>query len=249
MWGVFIIIGVVVFLLLVLTPMGRTIARSAKNLFLADAMSNPKAAKAVFLTAIEDAQKKRSQVADLHQKLAGRLVEVDRNKKAADKELADTIAKMERLVAAGGSDEDLSLLNEKRISLMQRQESFNNILMDLKPRVEEAAEAQRLLDSEVRKLKEQKDLKLAEMETAKALADTYKQLDGIDVSATGKLLEQFNDNLASVRRAADGGKAMHDNKLETREAHMNKRLATLEGDEFIRQLKDKHHGNGLNRAG
>ncbi|MCL2398558.1 MAG: hypothetical protein FWC91_02290 [Defluviitaleaceae bacterium] len=238
--GIFIIIGVVIVLLLILTPMGRTIARSAKNLFLADAMSNPKAAKAVFLTAIEDAQKKKAQVADLHHKLSGRLIEADRNMKDVNKELENTVSKMERVVASGGSDEDLSLLNDKRLSLLQRQESINNILIELKPRVEEAAEAQRLLDAEVRKLKEQKDLKIAEMETAKAIADTYKQLDGIDVSATGKLLEKFNDNLATVKRSADGGRAVHENKLETREAHMNKRLAALEGDEFIRQLKAKH---------
>jgi hypothetical protein len=209
-------------------------------------MSNPKAAKAVFLTAIEDAQKKRAQVADLHQKLAGRLVEADRNKNAVDKELADTISKMERLVASGGSDEDLSLLNEKRVSLMQRQESFNNILMELKPRVEEAAEAQRLLDTEVRKLKEQKELKLAEMETAKALAETYKQLDGIDVSATGKLLEKFNDNLAATKRSAEGGRLLHENKLETREANLNKKLTALESDDFIRQLKAKHTSGNVN---
>jgi len=240
MAGIFIVIGVALFLLIALTPMGRTIVRSAKNLFLADAMTNPKAAKAVFLTAIEDAQKKRAQVADLHQKLAGRLVEASTNKYAVDKELKDTIAKMEKLVMAEGSDEDLELLNEKRISLMQRQESFNNILVELKPRVEEAASAQRLLDSEVRKLKEQKDLKLAEMETAKVLSETYKQLDGIDVSATGKLLEKFNDNLASVKRSADGGRAMYENKLDTREAKLDKRLAKLEGDDFIKQLKAKH---------
>ena len=243
MTGIFIVIGVVIFLLLVLTPMGRTIGRSIKNLFIADAMKSPKAAKAVFLTAIEDANKKLSQVRDAHVELSGRLEQTRKEKESTTKETEDTVNKMERLVQSGGSDEDLALLNEKRMSLTNRINSLTNIIEELEPRVEQVKEAQGILESEVRKLKEQKELKIAEMETAKIMDDTYKKLSGIDTTATGKLLEQFNDNLASAQRRADGGKIAHDNKLETREANMNKRLSSIEGDDFINQLKAKHSNN------
>jgi len=245
MQGLFIIIGVVIVLLLILTPMGRTIIRSIKNLFIADAMKNPKAAKAVFLTAIEDAQKKAADVGRVYADLTGRLKETKSEVAKAERDIEDATKRCEQLVKSGASDEDIELFAQKRRMAIQAKNKFQELQSRLEPQVEQAKAAYTLLQDEVRKLKAQKDLKIAEMEMNKALDDTYKKLNAVDTSATSRLLSQFDDNLASAKRSADGGRAMYEERTDVRESMLEKKMSEKDNDDFIASLKAQHNKGEL----
>jgi len=238
--GLFIVMGVAGVLGVTLTPLGRTIGNSMKNLLIADAMKNPRAAEAVYLTAIEETKKQYGQAADTYNQLSGMLIEANVGYTKVEEELAKTEEKCEKL-ARKNDLEGLQLLSAKRNSLLQRKDAYYKRMLELKPLVEEAKELHAIRQEEIIKLQEQKDLKVAELEITSHMNQMYAKLDKLrTTSATDKLLSHIDDNIQNQKRKAVGAKFVHENKLETKERKLEQRLTVADNDEYIKLLIDKY---------
>lgn len=241
MVGLFIVVGVTAFLALTFTPLGRTIGSSVKNLLIADTMKNPKAAEAVYLTAIDEAQKLYGEAADTYNELSGMLVEANAEYTHAQKQLEETERKCEKLVKSN-DDEGLKLMASKRSSIIARRDAFYNRLVELKPLVEEAKEIHELRAEDIQKLKESKDLKVSEIRLTGNMNQLYSKMDKLrNTSATDKLLGQIDSNIIDQKRKAAGAKMVHENKIETKERKLDKRLLDSDTDSYIAELKSKYN--------
>ena len=235
-----IIITAIFILFLILTPTGNTVLGALKNLLIADAMASPAAARAVFLKAIEDANKKAQDVGKVYQDLTGRLVEIDWSIKKESKNIEEAERKCAQLIKQGANDNDIAIFVHKREAAIIARDHFDEMRAMIIPQIEQARDMHSLLQEELNKLKMRKELKLAEMEMNIALDDTLKKLNKVDDSITTQLLEQFDDNLKSVNRSAKGGMHIHENKIETKERKLEKRIASRSSIEFIDSLKAQY---------
>ena len=239
MTGIIFIVAMIV-LLLVVTPTGNTILGALKNLLIADAMTSPAAARAVFLKAIEDASKRTHDVGKVYQDLTGRLMEIDWSIKKETKNIEDAERKCSELIRNGAKDNDIAIFVQKREDAMMARDHFDEMRAKLVPQIEQAREMHSLMQEELKKLRMQKELKIAELEMNKALDDTLKKLNKVDNSTTTQLLEQFDENLKSLNRSAKGGMYIHENKIEAKERELEKRMASRANIEFINSLRAQY---------
>lgn len=241
MVGLFIVVGVAAFLALTFTPLGRTIGSSVKNLLIADTLKNPKAAEAVYLTAIDEAQKLYGEAADTYNELSGLMIEANAEYTHAQKQLEEVEKKCEKLVKSD-DNEGLQLMASKRAFIIARRDAFYNRMIELKLLVEEAKEIHELRAEDIQKLKESKDLKVGEIRLTENMNQLYNKMDKLrNTSATDRLLGQIDSNITEQKRKAVGAKAGYDNKIETKEYKLDKRLLNSETDDYISELKSKYN--------
>jgi len=242
MQGIIIIVVVAVILLLVATPLGRALLSMLKSMFIADVMSNPKAAEAAFRAAIEEARKEYSNAADVVAELSGLAAEEKAGYDKAIKEIEQLEANLERLASAETPNmEDINLLAQRRALAIQRRDTHLSRLNELRPTVEEAKELMQLSEKRIQELKHQKDLKITEMRMNSQMADMYKKLDKARASkGTDKLLEAVEDNVKTSKRQAAGLKEKHDTSLDTREKRLDDKLANMTNDSYVAELLAKH---------
>jgi phage shock protein A len=240
MTGIFIIVGVAVACLLIFTKTGRSIGGAVVGLFVQDALKSPKAANAIYMQAIEEAQTSYSKAADTLNTLQGQLYEVTQKLKRAKNDLNTCESQCERLAKDGASD-DLLILAEKRRSLKNRIETYERRIEELNPLISEATEIHKSWQLKINQLKDQKDLQVSELELSNSMSELYAKMDNLRKdSPTDKMVGRIEANVSQAKNNAAGAKITYDNQLSTQEARLNDRIASAENNDYIEGLLAKY---------
>jgi phage shock protein A len=193
---------------------------------------------AVYEAAINERLRKH---ADLKKAISG--IVYLRNK--TDKEIEDITKELEeiefQLEAAIESGED-----EIAVTMIERQESLLSELTTKKAELrkvaaqaEDSKESLRTFQSEIEKLKREKEQMLAKVETAEARIKIQETLDGFSLDADVQALDGIRESIEKKVAEADVGAEMAESSLDKKMAKLKDQGAALRAKKKLAEMKRK----------
>jgi phage shock protein A len=164
--------------------------------------------------------------------------DLDEKNKQATKDLAQTEAEL--AVAVEGNQDDLALiLIQKKNQLTADQAELHGDLATAQQDAESAKQSLLSVQSEIRKLKAERDTMLARMQSAQARMRIQDQLEGLSVDAEVKALDNVRDHIKNVIAEANLGKELSDSSLDSRLASLKTQTGEVQAKQQLAELKAK----------
>ena len=164
--------------------------------------------------------------------------DIDERVKKTNVELAQTDADLNTAVET--NQDDLAVV------LIQKKNQLTNDLNDFKG---ELASAQKDADSaksslmsvqtEIRKLKGERDSMLAKMQSAQARLKIQEQIDGLSVDAEVKALDNVREHIKNTIAEANLGSELGDTSLDARLAALRNQSGDVQARQQLAELKAK----------
>lgn len=164
--------------------------------------------------------------------------ELDERYKQATRELSQTEAELATAVET--SQDDLALvLIQKKNALTQEVADLD---ADLKQASSDADSAKSSLigvQSEIKKLKAERDTMLAKMHSAQARIKIQEQLDGLSVDEEVKALDNVRAHIKTTIAEANLGKELSESSLDSRLANLRNQVGDVQARKQLEELKAK----------
>jgi phage shock protein A len=164
--------------------------------------------------------------------------DIDIRYKQAQRDLAQTDAELNTAVETG--QDDLAVV------LIQKKNGLTADIEDLKAEFETAnkdAESakQSLLtvQSEIKKLKAERDTQLAKLQSAQARIKIQEQLDGLSVDAEVVALDNVREHIKTTIAEANLGKELADTSLDSRLSALRNQVGDVQAKQQLAELKAK----------
>jgi phage shock protein A len=162
--------------------------------------------------------------------------EIDERYKAATKELAQTEAELNTAVST--NQDDLAVI------LIQKKNQLTNDITDMKTEMETAksdadsAKTSLLsVQTEIRKLKAERDTMLAKMQSAQARLKIQEQLDGLSVDEEVRALDTVRTHIKNTIAEANLGKELSDSSLDSRLSKLRSEVGDVQAREELAAIK------------
>lgn len=195
--------------------------------------SNP---EAVYEAAIEERVKKHrelkkavSGIVYLRNKIASELEQ-------AEAELAEVQAQIPVAVEEGEDDVALVLL-QKKDELVAKIAASQNELSKISTQAEEAKSGLIAFQSEIGKLKREKEEMLAKKANAQARIQIQETLDGLSTDADIKALENVREHIDKLQAQADVGAEIKGDSLDDKLSKIKKKTANAAARSQLDELK------------
>lgn len=164
--------------------------------------------------------------------------DIDERLKRVTKELAQTEAELNTAVATNQDDLALVLIQKKNQLDTQAAELTGD--METARRDAEDAKTSILqVQSEIRKLKDERDVMLARMQSAQARIKIQEQLEGLSVDAEVKALDNVREHIKNTIAQANLGKELADTSLDARLATLKSQTGDVQARQQLAELKAK----------
>ncbi|KAA0252422.1 hypothetical protein FBQ97_05275 [Acidobacteria bacterium ACD] len=164
--------------------------------------------------------------------------DVDERLKKASKELAEVERQL--AVAVDTNQDDLAVI------LIQKKEQLTSEVTDLKADLEtsskdaDSAKSSLLsVQGEIKKLKAERDVMLARMQSAQARIKIQEQLDGLSVDAEVKALDNVREHIKNTIAQANLGKELSESSLDSRLAALKGQAGEVQAKQALAELKAK----------
>ena len=162
--------------------------------------------------------------------------EIDERYKRATTELAQTEAELNTAVAT--NQDDLAVI------LIQKKNQLNADITDMKSEMElarsdaDSAKTSLLsVQTEIRKLKAERDSMLAKMQSAQARIKIQEQLDGLSVDDEVKALDNVRNHIKNTIAEANLGKELAESSLDSRLSKLRGEVGDVQAREELVALK------------
>jgi len=162
--------------------------------------------------------------------------EIDERYQAATKELAQTEAELNTAVST--NQDDLAVI------LIQKKNQLTNDIADMKGEMETAkndadsAKTSLLsVQTEIRKLKAERDTMLAKMQSAQARINIQEQLDGLSVDEEVRALDTVRTHIKNTIAEANLGKELADSSLDSRLSKLRNEVGDVQAREELAAIK------------
>jgi len=162
--------------------------------------------------------------------------EIDERYQAATKELAQTEAELNTAVST--NQDDLAVI------LIQKKNQLTNDITDMKGEMETAkndadsAKTSLLsVQTEIRKLKAERDTMLAKMQSAQARINIQEQLDGLSVDEEVRALDTVRTHIKNTIAEANLGKELADSSLDSRLSKLRNEVGDVQAREELAAIK------------
>src|SRR5437773_2012814 len=158
--------------------------------------------------------------------------------KQATKELQQTEAELN--VAVETSQDDLAvILIQKKNQLGAEIAELKNDLDVAQKDADSAKTSLLQVQSEIKKLKAERDVMLARMQSAQARIKIQEQLDGISVDAEVKALDNVRDHIKNTIAQANLGKELSESSLDSRLEALKSQAGDVQAKQQLAELKAK----------
>jgi len=164
--------------------------------------------------------------------------EIDERFKKASTELAQTEADL--AVAVETNQDDLAVV------LIQKKNQLTADLGDYKAELDSAqkdADSAKLslmgVQTEIRKLKGERDSMLAKMQSAQARLKIQEQIDGLSVDAEVKALDNVREHIRNTIAEANLGRELGDASLDSRLAALRNQSGDVQAKQQLAEMKAK----------
>jgi phage shock protein A len=164
--------------------------------------------------------------------------DLDEKNKQTTKDLAQTEAEL--AVAVEGNQDDLAvILIQKKNQLTADLAELHGDLTTAQQDADSAKQSLLSVQSEIRKLKAERDTMLARMQSAQARLRIQQQLDGLSVDAEVKALDNVRDHIKNVIAEANLGQELSDSSLDTRLAKLRSQTGEVQAKQQLAEIKAK----------
>jgi phage shock protein A len=164
--------------------------------------------------------------------------DIDQRVKKANSELAQTEADLTTAVET--NQDDLAIV------LIQKKNQLTGDLAEMRAELDgaqkDADSAKNSLitvQSEIRKLKSERDSMLAKMQSAQARLRIQEQIDGLSVDAEVKALDNVRDHIRTTIAEANLGRELSDSSLDARLATLRSQSGDVQARQQLAELKAK----------
>ena len=164
--------------------------------------------------------------------------DLDERLKRTNAELAQTEAELN--VAVETNQDDLAVI------LIQKKNQLNTDLAELQGDAETAkrdadsAKASLIgVQGEIRKLKAERDVMLARMQSAQARVRIQEQLEGLSVDAEVKALDNVREHIKNTIAEANLGQELSESSLDARLASLRSQAGDVQAKQQLAELKAK----------
>lgn len=164
--------------------------------------------------------------------------DVDERVKKAARDLAQTEAELNAAVETNQDDLAVILIQKKN----QLEQELVEMRGDLDTASKDAESAKASLlqvQAEIKKLKAERDVMLARMQSAQARLKIQGQLDGLSVDAEVKALDNVREHIKATVAAANLGKEMSETSLDARLAALKEKAGDVQAKQQLAELKAK----------
>ena len=162
--------------------------------------------------------------------------EIDERYQAATKDLAQTEAELNTAVST--NQDDLAVI------LIQKKNQLTNDITDMKGEMEmakndaDSAKTSLLsVQTEIRKLKAERDTMLAKMQSAQARINIQEQLDGLSVDEEVRALDTVRTHIKNTIAEANLGKELADSSLDSRLSKLRSEVGDVQAREELAAIK------------
>ena len=164
--------------------------------------------------------------------------DIDERYKQATKELAQTDAELQTAVETNQDDLAVVLIQKKN-GLSAELEDMRAELDTANKDAESAKSSLLTVQSEIRKLKGERDTMLAKFQSAQARMRIQQQLDGLSVDAEVVALDKVREHIKTTIAEANLGKELADTSLDSRLAALRNQVGDVQAKQQLAELKAK----------
>jgi phage shock protein A len=164
--------------------------------------------------------------------------DIDERLKQASKALAQTDAELNAAVATNQDDLALILIQKKNQLEIQAAE----LKADMETAHKDADDAKASIlqvQAEIRKLKDERVVMLARMQSAQARIKIQEQLEGLSVDAEVKALDNVREHIKNTIAQANLGKELADTSLDARLDKLKSQTGDVQARQQLAELKAK----------
>ncbi len=158
--------------------------------------------------------------------------------KQASKDLAQSEAELN--VAVETNQDDLAVVLIQKKNQLTAQEAEMKADMDTSTKDADGAKSSLLqVQSEIRKLKDERDVQLARMQSAQARLRIQEQLDGLSVDAEVKALDNVREHIKNTIAQANLSGELKEASLDTRLAQLKSQAGDVQAKQELAEIKAK----------
>ena len=164
--------------------------------------------------------------------------DIDEHLKRAARDLAQTEAELNAAVATNQDDLAVILIQKKN----QLETEVAEMRGDLDVASKDADSAKSSLlqvQGEIKKLKAERDVMLARMQSAQARLRIQEQLDGFSVDAEVRALDNVREHIKTTVAAANLGKELAETSLDGRLAALKSQAGDVQAKQQLAEIKAK----------
>lgn len=164
--------------------------------------------------------------------------DVDERLKQVLKDLAQTDAELNAAVETNQDDLALILIQKKN-QLEAQVAEMKSDMETARKDAEEAKSSILQVQGEIRKLKAERDVMLARMQSAQARIKIQEQLEGLSVDAEVRALDNVREHIKNTIAQANLGKELADTSLDSRLAALKTQAGDVQAKQQLADLKAK----------
>jgi phage shock protein A len=164
--------------------------------------------------------------------------DVDERLKRTTKELAQTEAELNAAIETNQDDLSVILIQKKN----QLEAQAAELKADAETATKDADSAKSSLlqvQGEIKKLRAERDVMLARMQSAQARIKIQEQLDGLSVDAEVKALDNVREHIKTTVAAANLGKELSESSLDSRLSALKVQAGDVQAKQQLAELKAK----------
>ena len=164
--------------------------------------------------------------------------DIDERLKRAARDLAQTEAELNAAVATNQDDLAVILIQKKNQLETEVAEMRGDL--DIASKDADSAKSSLLqVQGEIKKLKAERDVMLARMQSAQARLRIQEQLDGFSVDAEVRALDNVREHIKTTVAAANLGKELAETSLDGRLAALKSQAGDVQAKQQLAEIKAK----------
>ena len=164
--------------------------------------------------------------------------DIDERVKKTNVELAQTDADLNTAVETNQDDLAVVLIQKKN-QLTSDLNDFKGELASAQKDADSAKSSLMSVQTEIRKLKGERDSMLAKMQSAQARLKIQEQIDGLSVDAEVKALDNVREHIKNTIAEANLGKELSESSLDSRLAALRSQAGDVQAKQQLAELKAK----------
>ena len=173
--------------------------------------------------------------------------DIDERLKKSTKDLAQTELELNTAVETNQDDLAVVLIQRKNALTADAAELQGDLATASKD-ADSAKQSLLGVQSEIRKLKAERDVMLARMQSAQARLRIQGQLDGLSVDADVKALDNVREHIKTTVAAANLGKELSETSLDARLAALKDKAGDVQAKQQLAEIKAKRAAQQASQA-
>ena len=173
--------------------------------------------------------------------------DIDERLKRATRDLTQTEAELNAAVETNQDDLAVVLIQKKN-GLEQEVLEMRGDLDTASKDADSAKSSLLQVQAEIKKLKAERDVMLARMQSAQARLQIQGQLDGLSVDAEVKALDNVREHIKTTVAAANLGKELSETSLDARLAALKDKAGDVQAKQQLAEIKAKRAAQQASQA-